>query len=43
MASKPVRIPDTTFRELSIAHSDKDIEKIIGAAREVGREMANAV
>jgi glutamate-1-semialdehyde 2,1-aminomutase len=28
---------------LSIAHSDKDIEKIIGAAREVGREMANAV
>jgi glutamate-1-semialdehyde 2,1-aminomutase len=25
---------------LSIAHSDKDIEKIIGAAREVAREMA---
>jgi glutamate-1-semialdehyde 2,1-aminomutase len=25
---------------LSIAHSDKDVEKIIEAAREVGREMA---
>ena len=28
---------------LSIAHSDKDIEKIIEAAREVGREMADSV
>jgi glutamate-1-semialdehyde aminotransferase len=28
---------------LSIAHADKDIEKIIGAAREVAKEMANSV
>jgi glutamate-1-semialdehyde 2,1-aminomutase len=28
---------------LSIAHSDKDIEKIIGAAGEVAREMVNKV
>jgi len=27
---------------LSIAHSDKDIEKIIEAAREVGREMTDS-
>jgi glutamate-1-semialdehyde aminotransferase len=27
---------------LSIAHSDEDIEKIIGAAREVAREMAGS-
>jgi glutamate-1-semialdehyde 2,1-aminomutase len=28
---------------LSIAHSDKDIEKIIEAARKVGKEMADSI
>jgi hypothetical protein len=28
---------------LTIAHSDKDIEKIIGAAKDVGKEMTDSV